>query len=511
MDATGGAGVEVEIGVEGEASMGPIAPAAPAESCVLVIFGITGDLSRRKLIPALYHLKRAGALPDKFAVVGVSRSGGDAGALREQLHENAVEFSRSKAPDPEIWRRFAERIHCVQGDVDDPDTYARLDAKCREVSASGDIGGNRLYYLAVAPSIFGDILKGLDAAGLVLPTKGDGAWSRVIVEKPFGFDLKTAVELNELVSDVLEEEQTYRIDHYLGKETVQNILVFRFANSIFEPLWNRAHIERVEVTAAENLLVTGRGAFYDQTGVVRDIVQNHLLQILALVTMEPPVSLAADAVRDAKVNAIRSIRPIDVQRDVVFGQYDGYHDVDGVAADSRTPTFVAIKVHIDNWRWHGVPIYLRAGKAMSAQDTEVAITFRPVPGVLFGADSSLKSNQLVLQIQPNDGIDLTFASKVPGEDVEIGQVTMRMTYAGAFDVQAGDAYERLLLDGMRGDATLFARRDEVEEAWALIDPVISSYEDGSAVVDSYEPGRDGPEAAAEMMRRDGQAWRALGT
>jgi len=501
--------MDATVGVEGGAQ-GHVKRAMPTQCCVLVIFGITGDLSRRKLVPALYHLELAGALGERFAVVGVSRSAGDAEALRERLRENAEKFSRTKGVDPEVWARFEKRIHCVQGSVDDPDTYTRLEAKCAEVAAACGISGRRLYYMAVAPSIFGQILKGLDGAGLIKDVKSDGPWSRVIVEKPFGFDLETSVALNELVSDVLDESQTYRIDHYLGKETVQNILVFRFANSIFEPLWNRAHIDSVQVTAAENILVSGRGAFYDQTGVVRDIVQNHLLQILALITMEPPVSLDGNAVRDAKVNAIRSIRPIAAE-DVSFGQYDGYHAVEGVKPESNTPTFVAMKVFIDNWRWHGVPIYLRAGKAMNARDTEVAITFKSVPGVLFGTDESLQSNQLVMQIQPNDGIDLTFASKVPGEDVQIGQVTMRMTYAGAFDVQPGDAYERLLLDGMRGDATLFARRDEVEEAWALIDPVIAGYESGDADVQTYEPGSTGPESAAGMMREDGRKWRILGT
>lgn len=503
--------MEVTVGVEDAETGGHVKHALSAERCVLVIFGITGDLSHRKLVPALYHLLRAEALPENFAVVGVSRSCADVDALREKLRESAARFSRTRELDPEVWDRFAERIHCVPGSVDDPETFRRLDAVCREVSAARDIGGNRLYYMAVAPSHFGRILQGLQAAGLVLDTRGDGPWSRVIVEKPFGFDLKTAVQLNDLVAEVLQEEQTYRIDHYLGKETVQNILVFRFANSIFEPLWNRAHIDSVQVTAAEDLLVTGRGAFYDQTGVIRDIVQNHLLQILALVTMEPPVSLDADAIRDAKVNVIRSLRPVNLREDVALGQYEGYRAVEGVAADSRTPTYVAIKAYIDSWRWHGVPFYLRAGKGLASRDTEVAITFRPGPGVLFGADDSLHENQLVMQIQPDEGIDLRFASKVPGEDMHIGRVTMRMSYAAAFAVQPGDAYERLLLDGMRGDATLFARRDEVEEAWAFIDPIISSYEDATATVQTYAPKSCGPEAAEAMMRRDGRIWRPFGT
>ena len=310
------------------------------------------------------------------------------------------------------------------------------------------------------------------------------------------------------MAEVLDESQTYRIDHYLGKETVQNLLVFRFANSIFEPLWNRNYIEHIEVTAAEDLLVSNRGEFYDQAGVVRDVVQNHLLQILALVTMEPPVSLDGDDVRDQKVQAIRSLRPVG-EGDVVLAQYEGYREVEGVAPGSRTPTYVAIQASLDNWRWHGVPIYLRAGKGLGARDTEVAITFKSVPSVLFGKRNPTP-NRLILQIQPDEAITLTFASKVPGEDVTIGAVTMEMLYAEAFEKTGGDAYERLLLDGMRGDATLFARRDEVEEAWRWVDPFLRAWEQGSGPVPTYPVGSAGPAEADALLAREGRTWRTLG-
>ncbi len=496
------------VGARADAGASRVRAAEAAERCVITIFGITGDLAARKLIPALYHLARSGALPESFAIVGVSRSVGDDAALRQRLREGLEAHSRTGLEEP-LWKAFAERIYAVKGGVGDPDTYAQLEARSLQLDAEYELPGNRLYYMAVAPSIFGDILHGLKSAGLVLDPRQAEPWSRVIVEKPFGFDLETAQALNDLVAEVLAESQTYRIDHYLGKETVQNILVFRFANAIFEPLWNRNHIDFIEVTAAETLLVSNRGAFYDQTSVVRDIVQNHLLQILALVAMEPPVSLDSDHVRDAKVNAVRSLRPIDVDADVVFGQYAGYRDVEGVAPGSRTPTFVAMRLFLDNWRWHGVPIYVRAGKGMNARDTEVAITFKPAPGVLFGSQRSLRPNRLILEIQPNDGVDLQFESKVPGEDVNIGHVTMKMRYAEAFSKPSGDAYERLLLDAMRGDATLFARRDEVEAAWALIDPVTAAYASGRVAVESYEPGGTGPDGAEALVARDGREWRAL--
>ncbi len=487
----------------------PNVKATKPQSCVLVIFGITGDLARRKLIPALYHLAKANALPENFAVVGFSRSAKDKEALRERLYESAQTLSRSKGNiDREVWDKFIAKVDCVAGSGDDPGAYARLREKLAQVDEEFGTQGNRLYYLSVAPRLFPMILNQLQDAGMIYPPSQTDRWARVIVEKPFGHDRASAESLNSLVAEVLEERQTYRIDHYLGKETVQNILAFRFANAIFEPLWNYKYIDHIQVTAAEGLQVKGRGAFYDQTGVGRDIIQNHLLQILALVLMEPPVSLDGDHVRDQKVQAIRSLAPVPAE-DVVFGQYEGYKEVEGVAQDSRTPTFMAMKLKVNNWRWNGVPIYMRAGKAMEGRDTEVAIHFKPVPNYLFG-DKALKPNVLVLQIQPNEGISLHFSSKVPGEDIRIGHVEMQMRYSEAFDRQPGDAYERLLLDGMRGDTTLFARRDEVDEAWAWIDPILKGWEGGQEPIPTYAVGENGPESAAKLVERDGYNWRPIG-
>ena len=476
--------------------------------CVVVIFGITGDLASRKLIPALFQLRRNGSLPDGFAILGVSRSAGDEEALRAKLGESVREHARAEV-DEEEWEAFASRIHTVAGSGGDPDTYRRLREEAQRLDEAHGTEGNRLYYLAVAPRLFPSILGQLQEAGLVRPVgREDEPWSRVVIEKPLGHDLESSRELNGLIAEVLDEAQTYRIDHYLGKETVQNIMAFRFANAIFEPIWNRKHIEHIQVTAAESITVGDRGEFYDKTGVVRDVVQNHVLQILALCTMEPPVSLSANDVRDEKVQAIRSLHPIELD-EVVMGQYDGYREVEGVEEGSRTPTFVAMKMGIDNWRWSGVPIYVRAGKAMSARDTHVAVTFRAVPGILFGQSSALDPNQLVLQIQPNEGISIQFSSKVPGDDLTIGTVSMDFDYARAFERRPGDAYERLLLDAMRGDATLFARRDEVEHAWAFVDRINSAWEGSEAPIPRYEVGEDGPEEARELLAQDDRAWRSL--
>ncbi len=491
----------------GEVPESPNIKARKPDPCALVIFGITGDLAKRKLIPALYHLALGGSLPEDLAVIGFSRSASDAEELRANLYEAAKSFSRSKSVDPEIWARFIARVDCVAGGADDPAAYQALKEKLAEADEKFGSKGNRLYYLSVAPSIFPTILGRLKEADLVFEPGSKGQrWSRVIVEKPFGHDRASAHELNSLVGQVLDERQTYRIDHYLGKETVQNILTFRFANTIFEPLWNNKYIDHIQVTAAEELLVSGRGTFYDQTGVGRDIIQNHLLQVLGLILMEPPVSLDGDHVRDQKVQAIQALRSV-AEGDAVFGQYEGFLQVDGVAPGSRTPTYMAIKTWVDNWRWSGVPIYLRAGKAMEGRDTEVAIVFKEVPSYLFG--QGLKPNVLVLQIQPNEGITLHFSSKVPGDDLNIGYVEMDMKYSQAFERKPGDAYERLLLDGMRGDSTLFARRDEIDEAWRWIDPVLKGWESGTTPMPVYAPGQNGPAEGDALIERDGRSWRSI--
>jgi glucose-6-phosphate 1-dehydrogenase len=484
----------------------PNIKAKKPEPCVLVIFGITGDLAKRKLIPALYHLALSGSLPDDFAVVGFSRSAKDPVALRERLSSQIEKFSRTKSVVPEVWKNLIERLDCVAGNTNDADAFTRLKAKLGEMDEKFNTKGNRLYYLSVAPSLFPGILTQLENADLLSPPDATQEWTRVIVEKPFGFDRESAHELNSLVGGVLDESQTYRIDHYLGKETVQNILTLRFANTIFEPLWNNKYIDHIQVTAAEGLEVSGRGAFYDQTGVGRDIIQNHLLQILALILMEPPVSLDGDHVRDQKVQAIRSLRAVGLDN-AAFGQYEGYQQVEGVKEGSRTPTYLAIKANSDNWRWNGVDIYMRAGKALEGRDTEVAIFFKPVPDYLFGG--GLKQNVLVLQIQPNEGISLHFSSKVPGEDLNIGYVDMDMKYARAFERKPGDAYERLLLDGMRGDSTLFARRDEIDEAWKWIDPILKGWEAADTPIPVYKTGSTGPESGADLIEADGRSWRTI--
>lgn len=493
-------------------------PANRPESCILVIFGMTGDLAQRKLIPALYHLAQTRALPRHFAILGVSRSARDVDVLRAQVREAITQHYRGKGVDEDVWQDFAARIDCVAGSTEDAETYRAIGQKLAALDAqfgtnlTGGRPGNRLFYMSVGPDLFAGILRHLRSARLIHPPSADwnGPWSRVIVEKPFGRDLASAKALNSLVSEVLDERQVYRIDHYLGKETVQNLLVFRFANTIFEPIWNSRYIEHVQVTAAEQLLVTGRGAFYDQTGVVRDIVQNHLLQLLALTLMEPPLTLSADDIHSQKVQALRALHPIDPIRDVVYGQYRGYQDVPGIRPGSRTPTYVGMRVTVDNWRWSGVPIYLRAGKALASRSTEIAITFRSVPARLFGGSGAPeRPNVLVLRIQPNEGIFLKFASKIPGDDLRIGEVAMDFSYASAFERKPGEAYERLLLDAMRGDATLFMRRDEVEEAWRCIDPVVQAWEASTEPIQLYDPGSTGPASADFLLGTDGFRWHPM--
>jgi glucose-6-phosphate 1-dehydrogenase len=487
----------------------PVLPAARPEPCTLVIFGGTGDLTHRKLMPSLYNLMADDALPDPVRIVGVGRRELTPDAFREGLRESTVAHSR-EAVDPAVWDRFADRISYVRAGTDDANSYARLKAALEELERADGTNGNRIFYLATPPSLVPVIVPHLHASGLVTP----GArrpWSRVIVEKPFGRDLASARELNRLLGESLTEEQLFRIDHYLGKETVQNILVFRFGNAVFEPLWNRKYIDYVEITAAETIGVEGRGAFYDTTGVLRDIVQNHLLQVLALCAMEPPVSFAADDIRDEKSQLLRSLRPLgaaDLGESVVLAQYRGYREEPEVAPTSRTPTYTAMKVMIDNWRWHDVPFYIRAGKGLKARVTEVSFHLQPVPLCLFPHEDAcqrLQPNVLKLRIQPEEGVSLHFVAKVPGEHVSVADVAMNMTYDKAFAVPLADAYERLLLDAMRGDATLFARRDEVEHAWAFVTPILEAWEsDPARDVAFYDRGTPGPPEARQLV-----AWTGL--
>jgi glucose-6-phosphate 1-dehydrogenase len=490
-----------------------------ADPCVLVIFGASGDLTSRKLVPALYNLAREGLLPEHFATVGFARRDKTDASFRDELRDAANKFSRQKPIDDAVWSQFSEGIEWHRGSFDDAEAYAQLAQRLAAIDARRGTKGNRLYYFATPPEAFSVILAHLKKANLLcIPEhrcEPGSAWSRVIIEKPFGRDLQSAQALNREVAATLDESQIFRIDHYLGKETVQNILVFRFGNSIFEPLWNRKYIDHVQITAAEQIGVEGRGNFYDSTGIVRDFLQNHILEVLSLVAMEPPVSFDANEIRDEKAQVLRSLRAMtgsDVDRYMVHGQYDGYRDEPGVAESSRTPTYAALQIHIDNWRWQGVPFFVRAGKALKSRATEVAIHFQRAPLSLFGGEAScnvLAPNVLILRIQPDEGIALRFESKVPGDVIETASVTMDFSYKRAFSVASADAYERLLLAAMRGDATLFLRRDAVEHAWRFVTPMLETWESETDAPAKYAQGSEGPREADELIARTGRAWRPL--
>ncbi|HEY3802393.1 MAG TPA: glucose-6-phosphate dehydrogenase [Kofleriaceae bacterium] len=484
------------------------------EPIAVVIFGATGDLSGRKLLPALFNLMLDGSLGEPTVILGVSRSATSPQQFAEQMKPKVAEFSRQKV-DQASWEKYATMIDYVGGDFGEDAVYLELKKHLDAAKAKGT-KGNRVFYLSVPPSVFPIILEKLEKHKLIEKQVQDGTAPacRVIVEKPFGRDLKSARALNDMIGKYCDESQIYRIDHYLGKETVQNILVLRFGNSIFEPLWNRNHVDHVEITAAETIGIEGRGTFYEQTGVVRDIIQNHLLQVMSLVTMEVPASFGADDVRDEKSQVLRSVRNLtlnDVANHAVRGQYRSYRDEEGVAKESQVPTYAAMRFMIDSWRWQGVPFFLRAGKKLAERVTEVNIHFKSVPLVLFkeeAAGSVLQPAVLTLRIQPHEGISLRFVAKVPGEHINVGNVLMTMTYADAFKRPIAEAYERLLLDCMRGDATLFNRRDSVDRAWQLIQPVLEVWE-ATPGVHIYEDGSAGPPAADELMGREGYSWTEL--
>ena len=495
------------------------------EACAVVIFGASGDLTRRKLMPALYNLAVSRSLPGGFAVVGVARRDKGSDKFRAEMKEAVASFSRRKPIDASVWSDFERGISYVAGTFEDPATYARLREHLEELDRERGTGGSRLYYLAVPPAEHATITKGLKEANLVADpgaVETGGAWSRIVFEKPFGNDLKSAKRLNDTIAAVFDESQVFRIDHYLGKETVQNLLVFRFANSLWEPLWNREHIDHVQITVAEDIGVEGRGKFYEETGITRDIVENHAMQLLCLTAMEPPISLSADAVRGEKVKVLRSLREMErrsVHENVVRGQYGrgfvradevpAYREEPDVAPNSPIETFVAMKVLVDNWRWGGVPFYVRAGKRLARCVTEIAIQWKKVPHSLFRApDGGITPNVLAMRIQPDEGIALRFISKEPGQTTILRDVAMDFRYGAAFGSNTPEAYERLLLDAMRGDATLFTRRDEVEGQWEFIDNVFDAWSrDGNTPPPIYPAGSWGPEQAEDLIARDGRRWR----
>lgn len=493
---------------------------APAAS--IVIFGGSGDLARRKLVPALFELHRQGQLAPETAIVGFSRSVGSDEAWRDDLRSARGEPGGAAGGD-DGWGGFASRLFHFRGDLRETGSYAGLKERLEAIEAERGLPGNRLYYLAIPPSGIGDAVARLGEAGLVHPVEGAGPWSRLVVEKPFGHDLDSARALNEAVHAAFRERQVFRIDHYLGKETTQNLLVFRLGNGIFEPLWNRRYVDHVQITVAETLGVEGRGRFYEEAGILRDVVQNHMLQLLCLVAMEPPVAFEANVVRDEKVKVLRSVRPQspeEVLRDTVRGQYAagsidgapvrGYRQEPDVSPSSLRETYAAWKLHVENWRWAGVPFYLRAGKRMPRRVTEIAITFKTPPIALFRRAGVFEKepNVLVLRIQPDEGIALKIGAKEPGPTMRVDTVKMDFRYSEHFGGKPPDAYERLLLDALNGDSTLFARRDEVEAAWELVTSVLDVWrENPPRDLPNYESGTWGPEAATELLARDGRRWR----
>ena len=490
------------------------------EPCAMVIFGATGDLTHRKLLPALYNLALEHPLPAGFSVVGFARRPYNDDIFREQALDAINQFSRQKPVNPQVWESFASGIRYLQSDFNDPAGYEKLNTLLNTLDQERGTGGNRIFYLSTPPSQYPDIIQRLGAMGLNRNRKG---WTRIIIEKPFGHDLASARELNRQVARVFKEEQVYRIDHYLGKETVQNILVFRLANGIFEPVWNRRYVDHIQITVAENIGLEGRGAYYEETGAIRDMVQNHALQLLTLVTMEPPIAFDANAVRDEKVKVIHALQPLagrEVTNNTIRAQYGsgwisgqqvpGYVQEPGIPPNSTTETYVAIKMFIDNWRWAGIPFYLRVGKRLPKRVTEVAIQFKQAPLMLFkrsDAHGQVEPNVLTLRIQPDEGISLKFGTKVPGSEMQIRSVNMDFLYGSSFRAQP-EAYERLLLDCMVGDSTLFTRRDEVEAAWTFVQGILDEWKSaGRENLLTYESGTWGPEAADEFIWHDGRRWR----
>ncbi len=465
----------------------------------IIIFGASGDLTRRKLIPALYNSFCKARLPKVLHIVGFARRPWDDAEFRKLLQAGMQEFSDSY--EEASWQQLAEQIHYFKGNLDAAEDYARLGDFLQELEGGP---ANRLYYLATSPDFYGPAATALGEAGLADATEG---MRNLVIEKPFGQDLASALALNEVIHTHWTENQIYRIDHYLGKETAQNILFLRFANTIFEPLWNRTYIDHVQITVAETVDVGSRAGYYDEAGVLRDMFQNHLLQLLTLIGMEPAAPLNADTLRNEKVKVLSAVRPIELE-DTVRAQYEGYRSAEGVAEDSSTPTYAALKVYIDNWRWQGVPFYLRSGKALAKKHSEIAIVFKRPPMALFGLVNNRVSNVLSILVQPDEGVHLSFEAKVPDSSQEMRTVDLEFHYRDAFaDRAIPDAYERLLLDALHSDALLFARSDEIVQAWQLIDPILHGWETPAAPsLTTYAKGSWGPKEADQLLAADGNLW-----
>lgn len=491
----------------------------PGDPCTIVIFGASGDLTKRKLLPALYNLKSLKLLPENFAVIGVAVTESNDEQFRKRITSEIQQFATCEVDSSE-WSEFEKRSYYISGDFNNPDTFSQLRSKIEEVRTNWNIPGNVLFYLAISPSFFGTVVEQLGNAGLT--SESDGNWRRIIIEKPFGHDLNSARALNAKITSHVEESQVYRIDHYLGKETVQNIMVFRFGNSVFEPIWNRRYIDYVQITVAEQLGVELRGGYYDHSGVTRDMVQNHILSVLSLVAMEPPASISGDSVRNEKVKVLESIRPMtpeEIIANTVRGQYGpgvlngknviGYRDEPDVASESNTETFVAMKLNVENWRWADVPFFIRSGKRLAAHTTQIVIGFKRTPLLLFGknVEEDILPNRLVIHVQPDEGITMDIHAKRPGPRISIANVPLDFSYKEFGESSAATGYETLLYDCMIGDMTLFHRYDSVDASWRIVDPILDVW---NALhprdFPNYAAGTWGPEASDHLIKKFGHSW-----